>query len=89
MSDWSDTARRVIQEVHLSLPDSVSLADRMKAVDDAYPFGMRAFSPYKTWLKARREYLCRFGYQPKGKPLVESPMERIMRRARQPTQDQG
>lgn len=81
MSHWSETARQVIQSVHRELPDNATLAERVKAIDEAYPFGLRAFSPYKTWLRVRREYLCRFGYQPKGKPLVESPMERMMRKA--------
>lgn len=48
----------------------------------AYPFGPRAYSPYKQWLKARREYLCRYGHQPRNAP-PESPMERMMRRARE------
>ncbi len=81
MTSWANDAKRVIQEVHMSLPESATLEERIKAVDAAYPFGERAMHPYKMWLKARREYLCRFGYQPKGKPLVESPMERMMRRA--------
>jgi hypothetical protein len=81
MTSWADEARRTIAEVHRTLPDNATLADRKAAVDAAYPFGERAYSPYKTWLKARREYLCKFGYVPKGKPLEESPMERMMRRA--------
>lgn len=83
MSGWSDTARRVIQEVHLSLPETASLQERIKAVDDAYPFSIRKYWPYKAWLKARRDYLCRYGYQPKGKPLIESPLERMIRRGKQ------
>jgi hypothetical protein len=82
MSHWSDAARRTIQEVHRGLPENATLAERQAAIDAAYPFGERAYSPYKTWLRARREYLFRYGYQPKGKPLVESPLERMMRRAR-------
>lgn len=81
MGSWADEAKRVIQEVHRGLPENATLAARQAAVDAAYPFGMRAYSPYKTWLRARREYLCRYGYQPKGKPLIESPLERMMRRA--------
>lgn len=81
MSHWANTAKRIIQEVHQSLPEDATLNERMKAVDAAYPFTERRYHPYKVWLKARREYLCRYGYQPKGKPLVESPMERMMRRA--------
>lgn len=81
MSHWSDMAHRAIAEVHKTLPQGATLTERMAAVDAAYPFGQRAYSPYKTWLRARREYLCRYGYVPKGKPIVESPMERMMRRA--------
>jgi len=81
MGSWSDVAKRTIQEVHRSLPEGATLEERIKAVDAAYPFGMRAYSPYKTWLRWRREYLCRYGYIPKGKPLIESPLERMMRRA--------
>lgn len=84
MSHWSDTARRVIQEVHRGLPETATLEERTKAVDAAYPFGLRQYWPYKAWLKARREYLHRYGYQSKGKPILplyESPMERMKRRS--------
>lgn len=84
MSRWADAARAAIARVHNALPKGASLAERTAAVDAAYPFGERAYSPYKTWLRARREYLCRYGYRPKGKPLAESPMERMMRRASSP-----
>ncbi|NEU14704.1 hypothetical protein G3T14_21735 [Methylobacterium sp. BTF04] len=80
MTDWSHAARRAIQEAHSALPETATLAERQAAVDAAYPFGMRAYAPYKAWLKARRGYLCRYGYVPKGTALVESPMERMMRR---------
>jgi len=81
MGNWSDIARATIAEVHRSLPDGSSLPERQAAIDAAYPFGERAYSPYKTWLKARREYLCKFGYVSKGKTSPESPMERMMRRS--------
>lgn len=83
MTSWAQAARATIAEVHRELPDTATLAERKAAVDAAYPFGERAYSPYKTWLKSRREYLCKFGYVPKGKPLVESPLERLMRRGRE------
>jgi hypothetical protein len=69
MSHWADTA----YEVHQGLPAAATLEERTKAVDDAYPFGERAYSPYKTWLKARREYLCRYGYQPKASLWLRAP----------------
>ena len=81
MSRWSDAATRAIGEVHRILPEGIPLAERTAAVDAAYPFGERAHHPYKAWLKARREYLGRYGYRPKtGKQAGESPLERLMRR---------
>lgn len=35
----------------LGLDESATLA----RVDSAYPFGVRAYYPYKAWLKARRD----------------------------------
>lgn len=81
MSGWADTARAVIRRVHMSLPETATLDERIAAVDASYPFGEKAMHPYKMWTKARREYLCRHGYQPKGKRIVESPLERLMRRS--------
>ncbi len=69
---WTAAAREVIACVHQKLPEDATLADRIAAVDAAYPFGDRDHWPYKGWLKARREYLCRFGYVPRNqrrKPL--------------------
>lgn len=79
MGSWADEAARTIAEVHRSLPDTATLDERMKAVDAAYPFGERKYSPYKTWLSHRRKYLARYGYNPPSKKLVESPLERMMR----------
>ncbi|MFL5900918.1 MAG: hypothetical protein ACJ75S_06930 [Solirubrobacterales bacterium] len=80
MGSWSDMAQETIQRVHASLPDDATLEQRKKAIDDAYPFGERKYSPYKTWLKARRSYLARYGHKSRSAP-PESPMERMMRRA--------
>lgn len=77
---WSDRARETIQRVHFALPDDTALAERVKAIDAAYPFGERAHHPYKVWLKERRAYLTRHGFTPRNAP-PESPMERMMRRA--------
>ncbi len=84
MTDWAGQARATIAEIDRGLAADLPLAERMKAIDAAYPFGMRAYSPYKSWLRARRTYLARFGYVSRGKeaaaaPLLEhlSPMERM------------
>jgi len=69
MGTWKDAAEAAIGRVHASLPADVPLADRIKAVDDAYPFGERRYSPYKTWLAVRRDYLVKFGHHPKPSPF--------------------
>ncbi|MEA5163333.1 hypothetical protein U5903_21315 [Cereibacter johrii] len=71
---WSECARRTIAGVHDRLPPEATLAERIAAVDAAYPFGERAHYPYKVWCKARRNYLMRFGYVPlnaKPGPLLK------------------
>lgn len=77
MTDWSDIARATIGKVHQSLPEDATLADRVKAVDEAYPFGPRSHWPYKAWLKARKAYLCRYGY--KGAKPPPDPFEGWLR----------
>lgn len=59
--EWSKEARRLIGEVHARLTDDAPLADRKKAIRDAFPESWRGMSwPYKAWLKARKDYLKRF-----------------------------
>lgn len=66
MSGWAEHARAAINRVNDRLPDGVTLAERIKAVDAAYPFGERSCWPYKARLKARRAYLVRHGWAPKN-----------------------
>lgn len=80
VSHWTLAAKRAIAEVDAALPAEVSLEDRTKAIDAAYPFGPRSHLPYKMWLQARREYLGRFGYRKRW--LTLSPMERMMLKAK-------
>ena len=70
MSSWADTARARINHVNDTLPEGATLAERIKAVDAAYPFGERSYWPHKAWLKARRAYLTRYGYVPRGHKLA-------------------
>lgn len=60
---WRDIAEHVIHQVDQALPTDAPLADRVKAIDAAYPFGVRDHHPYKIWLDCRRKYLGRHGYQ--------------------------
>lgn len=71
----------MIAEVHNDLPEDVSLEDRRKAIDAAYPFGPRKYYPYKMWLRERRAYLVKFGHKPRSQP-PETPLERLMRRGK-------
>lgn len=77
---WSDKARNAIAKAHASIDDAAPLADRIKAIDAAYPFGIRQHFPYKVWLRERAAYLKRYGYKRKI-ASVESPLEREIRRS--------
>ncbi len=57
---WYERSQAVIRKVDESLPLGVTFAERKKAIYDAYPFGQRAYHPYKMWCKAQREYLAKF-----------------------------
>jgi hypothetical protein len=83
MSYWSDRAREVIAEVHAALPSDATFEDRKKALFDAYPFGERRYSPYKTWLSAQRAYLAQYDPSPAGTLLttLTSPLDRAKARS--------
>lgn len=78
---WLDGAWRVIRELDKSLPADMPFDERVKAVKAAYPFGERRYHPYKMWLKAQRQYLCRFKPDHETKRFPLSPLERMMERA--------
>lgn len=71
MTEWSAISRRVIGEVHASLPANATLAERSAAILVAYPFGAKDSPrwPYKAWLNARRAYLSRF--RPQGQTALD------------------
>lgn len=54
MPGWRLRAREVIRKV---IADNPGLRDdpraMLKAIDAAYPFGMRRYTPYKEWLDER------------------------------------
>ena len=56
---WYESAyehmARIYSEHIGESPESIA-----KAIDDGYPFGMRKYSPYKSWLKARREFFAKY-----------------------------
>jgi hypothetical protein len=56
---WYDIAAQVIRAVQAQAADEgvTDPAEIQRRVDAAYPFGPRAYHPYKQWLKARKELL--------------------------------
>jgi hypothetical protein len=86
--NWSVKAREVIAEVDKSLPETATLAERKKALFDAYPFGQREMWPYKAWCKAQKAYLARFMTSDQKVPAHHlSPLERMMARAKEIAHD--
>lgn len=77
MTAWAYQARATIDRVHATLSPSATLAERVAAVDAAYPFGERAYWPYKAWLAARKTYLCKYGYR--GARPAPDPFEKWAR----------
>lgn len=79
MGRWSERARETIAQVDAVLPPDAGFAERRKAIRDAYPFGERAYWPYKAWCKAVRAYL-----KPYGPATPEPPLLRDMMRETNP-----
>lgn len=69
MTAWSDVSRATIERVAATLPDDMPMKDRKAAIEDAYPFGPKAYWPRRAWCKARRLYLSRF--EPGGSRKVQ------------------
>jgi len=70
MGAWAERSWDVINAVHDILPADISLAKRTKAIDAAYPFGLRKNHPYKVWLRCRKKYLDPYR-TPEMTPLME------------------
>ncbi len=65
--DWAADIHAATKHLSGDLP----LSDRIKvvnAVKDQSPGAYSTSWGKKSWQAARRDYLCRFGYQPKTKP---------------------
>lgn len=79
MTSWYERAKEHIANIHATLPTDATDEERAKALTVGYPFGERRYTPYKMWLKARKEYLAKHSRQPAG-PLDArphlSPLER-------------
>lgn len=56
---WTDRASRHIETVIAGQPDDASFEEKIKSIDQSYPFMMRQGWAYKAWLKARRDWINR------------------------------
>ncbi len=65
MSRYTES-KAIIAKVHASLPADIPMAERKKAIFDAYPYGERQYHPYKAWCKAQREYFASLGATERG-----------------------
>ena len=50
-------ARAAIYAAHQSIPDTATAKQRARAIDAAYPFGLRNDWPMTAWLRERSDYL--------------------------------
>lgn len=78
-SHWRLAARVAIQRAIASVDDG-DLSKIKKAIDQAYPFGVREYYPYKIWLQERREYFFQMGIYQAG--VVKMP--KFKRKGRKP-----
>jgi hypothetical protein len=77
-SNWRLAARRAIQQTIASFPPDCDRAELKKAIDAAYPFGERAYHPYKIWLSERREIFIELGII--SKPPAKIPKSKKKRK---------
>jgi len=84
MNDWYGTAKHIIAGIDATLPADADLNARHQACIRGKPWEFATTSwGRKTWARAQREYLVRFGYVPKNAGTVPllSPLERAKARA--------
>jgi hypothetical protein len=66
--NWSEESRRIVAEIARQHPQATGKELR-RLFRDAYPFGPRAYWPYKAWLTAcRRQIDAREGRAPALRP---------------------
>lgn len=71
---WRQKAAAIIAEATRGLPDDTAMPHRIKVIDAARSHSGGCSWPRKAWQAARRDYLVRFGYQPKTKRAQERKM---------------
>lgn len=68
---WREEAAKIIADATRDLTEDTPLKERMKVVDAARPHWGGCSWPRKAWQAARRDYLVRYGYQPRTKKAKE------------------
>lgn len=67
MSRWTDAAHLAMTATLLECnARGLCPVATAKEIDDAYPFADRSNSPYRAWLKVRREFFAQHGLPRKG-----------------------
>jgi hypothetical protein len=82
--DWSRIARDTIAKAAESVPEGATAKERRAILNAAYPFGERAYWPYKAWLKAMKEHMAKYERPKSQADLLakhKSPLERMMEKA--------
>lgn len=46
---WRDIAYKVIHETLAKLPSGATMKEKKAALFEAYPFGVREYTPYRIW----------------------------------------
>jgi hypothetical protein len=70
---WGEQAFKAIHDALSALPDTATPLEKKRAIDAAYPFGERAFWPYKAWLKHRALTFKRLGIETHHKAAIDKP----------------
>lgn len=72
MSRWTDAAHLTMTATLLECnARGLDPQATARAIDDAYPFADRSNSPYRAWLKVRREFFANHGLPRKGDYLSQ------------------
>lgn len=64
-SPWRTRSREVIQATLAALPAEATLAEKRRALRDAYPFGPKTNHPYRMWCEEVRHTLLAATSPPK------------------------
>ncbi len=71
--NWTGIAEMVIGDVLAAcIKSGATKEETAKAIDAAYPFGERAYWPYKAWLSVRKAVFSKLGMPQKGRKTVNA-----------------